>query len=592
MNCEQVDQILDSDAGDALDAVGQQAVEQHLAECAACRQSWAAFRKMAAVSIPATPRYLRQRIAVALAAQGARAKRPARPSVYIGSIAVVGLAVAAAAAVQLGYLQSASTGTTEQTVAPTDAPESLVSAAPATASPPSASAAPTGATAPEETERAAGPAASVANEVSLDPFSIVVLSRPQVELTIPHPEIDAQRRAQLEFCHQAILQQLAAVPGLNVIGGARVAVYADSALSHLDIATQLGAGSVLVVTPDNWCRATQYDPATGAVRSGLMAGSPGQREDGWLSFARRVAAGVRNTTLLDRAGLVAEAHSTVLNSTLSDRERVTVLPVLNRLGPGGRRTVDGIDEAIVAAAVQIGINSDDPSARVGAWVGLRGVADPNVREPLLHALANDPDEQVRMQAAISLHTFRDEPGVREALRRAAADDPSHTATVPCCIPTVREAAHRASLSDEELVDWARRSALDDRLSVRDRLWPLVPTPDNRPVFVDELGDEAALAIFDLVVTGSDEPGVRARALDALSRTRQPTTSEIRTPQFVATLQRVLANGDDEHVRATAARTLQPYVAEPDIRATLEQALEDPSAEVRLAVQAVLEGAAR
>src|SRR5690606_31498991 len=311
------------------------------------------------------------------------------------------------------------------------------------------------------------------------------------------------------------------------------------ALPRKYIAQQLGAGSVLVVTPDNWCRATQYDSQTGTVRAGLMSGSAEPGADGWQSFAERVAAAVRDATLHDRATVLAEARATVLNTALGDRERVSALFELNRARPGSRRIAGVLDEAVVATAVQIGMTSSDAQARSGAWLGLRGVDDHYVLEPLLHALANDPDERARLQAALALSTFLAEPGVKEALQRAAAEDPSQHATVDCCVATVREAAQRASLTDDELVRWVRQTVLDETLSTRERLVPLAMTPDNRSVYVDELGDDAALAAFDLAARGSGNIGIRGVALEALARTRQAARSGAGNPELVAPLLNVL-----------------------------------------------------
>jgi HEAT repeat protein len=579
MNCEQIDYILDGAAGETLDAAAKQSLDRHLAACDACRGGWIAYQQIAAVSVPRPPRNLRQRIVAALGEHSAVPARRPRPRVVVGSVALVA-GLAAAAAIYFGY---------DDPEAATDAPDvaEMLTTDPSArderASPPSST---VSADASATTADAAGAQGMVepADTPALDPYSIVVLVQVQPEFARTQSPIDSQRADELAKCHQAVLQHLRAVAGLNVIGDERVAAFADSDASKEYIAQQLGAGSVMVVTPDNWCRATQYDSLTGAVRSGLMFGSAEPRADGWQSFAERVAAAVRDSTLRDRATVLAEARATVMNTALSDRERMSALFALNRPGADGRQISDILDEAVVAAAVQIGMTSSDAQARSGAWLGLRGVDDHYVLEPLLHALANDEDERVRQQAALALSTFLAEPGVKEALQRSAAEDPSHQATADCCIATVREAAQRASLTDDELVRWVRQTVLDDTLSARERLVPLAVTPDNRWVYVDELGDDAALAAFDLAARGSGNAGIRGVALEALARTREAAGSGAGNPELVARLLSVLATDEDEHVRAAAASVLRPYAGEPDVRAALERALTDSSAYVAQAAE--------
>src|SRR5690606_31362615 len=107
------------------------------------------------------------------------------------------------------------------------------------------------------------------------------------------------------------------------------------------------------------CRATQYDSQTGAVRAGLMSGSAEPGADGWQAFAERVAAAVMDSTLRDRASVLAEARATVLNAALSDHQRMNAMFALNRPVAGGRQISDLVDEAVVAAVVQIGMTSSD-----------------------------------------------------------------------------------------------------------------------------------------------------------------------------------------------------------------------------------------
>jgi HEAT repeat protein len=207
-------------------------------------------------------------------------------------------------------------------------------------------------------------------------------------------------------------------------------------------------------------------------------------------------------------------------------------------------------------------------------VGLRVAKDPRLVQPLLRSLADDPDASVRMQAAYTLANYLDEPGVLAALRRAAAEDPDSKPAVICCIDTVREAAERASIADHEFNDWVRTKLLNESLPARSRLYALSNgSMDGRFVqSLAEIGDDAANVVFR-IGRQEQEPGVRALAWSALGRAA-PDKS------FVPVLLGDLNNFPDEYVRAAAAEVLTKHIDDPDVRAALERALDDPSMAVR------------
>jgi HEAT repeat protein len=317
---------------------------------------------------------------------------------------------------------------------------------------------------------------------------------------------------------------------------------------------------------------------------------------------------VREVLFDDRATLIAAAREKVLNAALGDNERMTALLDL-REGPqfseplvpsqpdgtslrsaiplmGLRASVlpmsDAYDEAVVAAATQIGLTSDSARARQAAWNNLRGVRDPAIAQALITSLATDRDENVRRAAALALGYLTDEPGVRDALTRAAAQDSSEQAPVPCCIPSVRDAARRALRSDAELRAAARVTVLDAALSAEERLRPLYQSVDGRGYPV-ELDDGAARAVFDIGRDAGDAL-LRARAWDALG--------SVRNDEFVPALLGDLVGHSAENVRASAASALRPYIDDPAVRRALEQAQSDPAVGVRRAAQSALGGGTR
>jgi HEAT repeat protein len=302
--------------------------------------------------------------------------------------------------------------------------------------------------------------------------------------------------------------------------------------------------------------------------------------------------------------LIAAARATVLDTALSAHDRMTALSKLRQgaaftepLSPSGSdgRTFQSeipliglrawaepipaaYDDAVVAAVAQVGLTSDDARARQAAWNGIRGVRDPQAVQALLTSLANDVDENVRRAAALALGYLVDEPGVRDSLARAAAQDASDVAPVPCCIPSVRDAARRALLSDPELREFALRVVLDETIPSEERVRPLWQSLDGR-AFPMQLRDEAARAVFD-IGSGAEDPLTRARAWEGLAA--------FRNPEFVPTLLADLAGHSAENVRASAAAALQPYFDDSTVRAALDQARYDPLISVQRAAQAALE----
>src|SRR5690606_18304694 len=120
---------------------------------------------------------------------------------------------------------------------------------------------------------------------------------------------------------------------------------------------------------------------------------------------------------------------------------------------------------------------------------------------------------------LALGYLVDQPGVRDALTRAATEDASAESPVPCCIPSVREAARRALRSDIELRDSALSVVLDEALPSEERIRPLYQSIDGRG-FPMQLSDEAAYAVFDIGRSAKDAM-TRSRAWDALKGFENP-----------------------------------------------------------------------
>jgi hypothetical protein len=577
MNCLEINRLLDAQAFERMSASDQQTVELHFRHCETCRDAWATYREMAGEVPPETPVELRARVAAAIAERAPTEAHRLRRSLLFGGVLAVGAAVAAGIALQIAERTSSGLARHGEEPAPAAAP----------ALPGASDAAPsTGALAIDAgLDEADDHSVATRNDAPPNPAEFALDAHSIVVVNVPDPAADARATAEFADCREQVLQQLRAVDGLNVIADQRVTAFASTSLQPEEIARALGAGTVLVLKIMNHqasCSATQLDTKTGDERSGLMVFVDSKRRpDEWTRFAATVAESVRDAAIKDSLTVLSDAEATVLNTALSDAERVAALSKLR--GPG-QRSLIAEGSTVVVAAAQIAMASHDAGARASAWVGLRGVRDPYLVQPLLYSLANDAEEDVRRAAAFDLAYFVDEPSVRDALERAAAEDPSGVRPGQCCTPTVREAARRSLLSDQELRDLAITTVLNDTLTDRERLQPLVSSPDGRALPV-QLTEEAARAVLDLGKSSQDAD-FRARAWWTLVRASPQ-------PAFAQAFLDDLAHHPEDNVRGAAAAGLAQYADDPAVRAALERAAsEDRSHGVRQRASDALQRVAR
>ncbi|MEO6080261.1 MAG: HEAT repeat domain-containing protein [Steroidobacteraceae bacterium] len=561
MNCQDINQLFDANAED-LPRAQRDVIDRHLASCHACSEDWANWREIASVSIPATPVALRARIAAALPVQrDVPARRAFRPFV-VGGLLLVGAALAASVALKLA--QPPAAPALAQSLPPT-APAGRGGGESAISRPSAVPGLPA-----ESSTKDAGV------EVPMDAHRIVVLKRPETAA-------DALAIAIATQCHDAIVRRLRGVAGLKVTADSAVSPYeGNSGVTRLapgvarftlppadrEIARKLGAANVVVVSTENGCHVTEFNGQTGGIVTGAMSGSLNPPADGWDSFAVMLAQKIGDMTLKDLPTVVEEAKAVVLNTALSERERTEALWKIDS---------SAFDKEVVGAAAQIGTKSANADVRGSVWAVLRGVDDQSLIQPLLQALANDPDASVRMQAALTLNTFLDRPGVHEALQRAAAEDPSKEPEVPCCILSVRDAAERASIADKDFRGWVLRTLLDESLPARSRLLSLQGfSPDQRfmSLTTADFGTEAAGVVF-AIGRNEKDPRVRRMAWNALWRAKPDEA-------FLPVLLSDLNGHPDEYVRAEAAKVLARYTGNTEVRAALQQALNDASMAVRRA----------
>jgi hypothetical protein len=284
---------------------------------------------------------------------------------------------------------------------------------------------------------------------------------------------------------------------------------------------------------------------------------------------------VRDALLIDSKTEFDQAKAAILNTTLTDRERVAALQkIANSLREQGQKMnamSELFDKDVVAAMVWLGTKSPYVDVRSTAW-GVSSyfeIDDPVLVQALLLSLAGDPVDEVRFQAALTLNRHLDKPGVLAGLQRAAAEDPDGEPKDDCCIPTVREAAQRASIASKDFRQWARATLFDESLPARSRL---AHVTGGNPNGLAQSDPEAARVVFD-IGRHEQNPRVRAMAWDSL-RGAPPNEA------FVPVLIGDLTGHPDKDVRALAAQVLERYAGNSDVHAAFEQALNDQSIEVR------------
>lgn len=555
MNCERVNLLLDTKSAAELTAAERQAVDQHLASCSECREMWEAYDELAALRIPATPSYLRVRIATALAA---RVAGRSHARLVMGAVLLAGAALAATAVLRW------TNDPPDPAPDPVPAIEEVAPVvepvvAPAPEQPPlSDEPVPSP---PEPVEPIAASDATYPLDPYLDPYSIVVVA-------VSDPTAGEEAAVRLAGCYDAIVERLRSVAGLNVIAGEHLRGLSRHPEPEFQAARELGAGSMLVLTPlPDTCLAVRYNLQTRVLN--ILGSTDPQRAE--LTVER-----LRDQTFKDSATILAERRGRILDPARSEEERLNEL--LRLRPPDPRAPPTTFDEATVAAAVQIALTSRDANRRGTAWLALLGVTDPQVVQPALYALENDA-ENVRTQAALALAPFADQPAVREALTRAAAVVPSERARARaiCCFFTVRSAARLALRAGEDNADAVRKNVLDESLTPQERL----VLRGIYYVTLSQIGDEAARAVFALG-SSSDDEKVRSRAWHLLS--------DVSEKDFIPALLEDLARHSAESVRAAAAEGLTQHRDDPDVRAALDRALADSSGQVQRAARNALDGA--
>lgn len=550
MNCQEINDILDSSASDEFREEQKQAIERHFESCEACRAAWAAYREVSALQIPRTPPQLHSRIAAALAPTEAHS---GRRSLIVGSMLVLGAAVAATVVLEVKDGGPRLPQRLEEP-APVESPQSAAQREAAPVSADRVEDAPNADRSNEATDSNGG-----RTDHLLDPNSVVVV--PALD-----QELNQQNTALFNQFFEELIRQLQPAPGLNVMGPELVDPFLAAGTREEEIARGLGAAHLVVIstTPEPSVRLniTQVDAATGAHNGSmsfarpLSATWPAELPSDVASVVQFIKDGLNTPEPVERSAAIADARAIVLNVSLPPATRVEALGRLPQ-------SPDARSDEIVVAAVELATIA--PELHANIWRTMYGVDNPYLIEPLLNSLAYDAAEHRRRAAAAALTTFVNEPRVKAALEHAQANDVSET---------VREAALNALLTDEERDQRALQALFDETLTELERL-QATSIHAGRNIRDVPLTDEAAQAVFNIGATATD-PDIRSWAWARLGR------DGVDDPSFKDVLLDDLANNSNEEVRSMAANALKQYIDDPSVHAALTQAENDPSFTVRRA----------
>lgn len=116
----------------------------------------------------------------------------------------------------------------------------------------------------------------------------------------------------------------------------------------------------------------------------------------------------------------AELEAMVLDSVFSDQERSHAFFELWF----NHGEVIELSRVLMSTMIDMATNSDDARIRRNVWFGLGQYGHAQVVDPLLEALAKDPDEEVRSAVVEELRQFLGQSLVRESLEAALANDSS------------------------------------------------------------------------------------------------------------------------------------------------------------------------
>jgi len=278
----------------------------------------------------------------------------------------------------------------------------------------------------------------------------------------------------------------------------------------------------------------------------------------------------------DQVQLIAEMRAKILDTSLSDTERVQGLWAMPRVINASPSYVEARSQAlsgpVASALAQIATYSDNARLRTTVWMALTGVDDPGLVAPLLSALANDVNGGVRIEAALRLaEGFRYSPGVLEAMEYAAETDPSER---------VRKRIRFATSSEEEQAQELRATILDTSASYNARWSALREFHINDGAY-RELDGEIIVSMVDMA-RSAENSRVALSVWAHLTGTEEPHLVEPLIEELKAD------PGDD--MKSLAVRELGRFLGYSGVQEALERvAAQDASLKIREMARQALDG---
>jgi hypothetical protein len=278
----------------------------------------------------------------------------------------------------------------------------------------------------------------------------------------------------------------------------------------------------------------------------------------------------------DRAQLIAEMRAKVLDTSLSDAERVKALAAMPRVMNASPSYVEARSQAlsgpVASALAHIATYADDARLRMTVWGALTGVDDPGLVAPLLSALANDVSGGVRIEAALRLaEGFRDAPGVLEAMEYAAETDPSER---------VRNSIRFATSTEAEQAQELRATILDTSASYNAR-WSALREFHLNDGAYRELDGEIIISMVDMA-RSAENPRTAVSLWAHLTGTEEPHLME-------PLIEELEADPDDD-MKTLAVRELGRFLGYSGVREALERvAAQDASLKIREMARQALDG---
>lgn len=332
------------------------------------------------------------------------------------------LLVAAAAAVLLVHIAQPP-APAAVLVAPPDSPAATVAEAAAPAEP-VAGPQPAEAVAPEEV---AAP---------LPPFTAQVMP-------LVNEATEPSAIAALQSLHASFVERLRAVPGLTLLqqdqaGASQVRPDFRITL-HGRETGKVGSfgGSIQTDTlnPDGTPRSNSYMSFSGDVAPPCAGTRPADTTDADAGDCRDprgvgvdLVMQLRVMAFPSDPSLRKSLQARLANRSMDARLRLRALSDLDSLGrfrfAGNAAPNEALrDPAVVRAAIDLATTAADPVQRARVWSLLRGVGNAELAPPLLAALRQDRDGEVRLAALGTLVAgFREDEGFHQALEAAAQRD--------------------------------------------------------------------------------------------------------------------------------------------------------------------------